>query len=220
MIIGKQPLAGTHMLHNLCRRAKSPNYLSAQPAARQDVVSVAGRPMDLVSEGTHLAAYVVAGSALPVRPYKLHTEDDIDAILTNLGCTRLTREYRVELSDHSFVRAGANYASGFKRFQLLKSEDVPHWSHDDRMVSEQGFNPKDGDVFMLMLIQETFSELMTENVAFILPFATATLVTKGSEFVFDSDPLDTTGKPNFGVSYGGISVSHEELRSMAFKGAN
>lgn len=216
MIIGKQPIAGHLMLHSLCRRALSPKYLSTQPAARKDVTSVAGRPMDLVTEHTHLAAFVVAGSALPTRPYRLSVNDDIDATLTSLGCIRLTDTYRVELNVPTF----SNSLSEFSHLTLVKNAHVPNWSYSDRMIATKGFNPKEDDVFMLVLVQETFSTLMEEVTVFVVPYAEASLVTKGSEFIFNPSPTSSDETGLLGFSQAGIKTDYEELRSMAVKGAN
>lgn len=222
MIIGKQPYASGLMLHSMSRRTQDPHYLSAQQVARKDVAAAAGYPMDLTTEDTRLTAYLVAGSPLPTRPYRISTDADLDEVLTDLGCTRLTDAYCAVLGDPEYSRAGGRSSSAFKSLTLVQSDLVPHWTHSDRMTANKGFNPKDGDVFMVVLVQETFSDLMSENVVFILPFGDATLVTKGSEFLFESAP-DYEGESyseHFWVRYGSVEMDNEELRTMVVKGAN
>ena len=214
MIIGKQPLAGSLLIPALARRSQTAynlTYNSAQPAARKDVGHVAGFPVDLATDGSHVAVCVIAGQPLPTRAYRLPLSDDLDSALASLGCSRLTAIQRGALSDSSFKQSSAYCAASIAKLELVVRNDTKGWTYTDRLAVPQGYVPADGEVFMLLFVQETFSDLMMERTVFVMPYADAVPLPKGSEISIDGD---------LGLSYQAIVTGVEELRSMAFKGAN
>ncbi len=213
MIIGKQPLSGAYMLPSIGRRRYSPKYNSAQAPARKDVASVAGQPVDFtqVDASKHVVAYLIAGQPLPVRTYSLSTDADLDETLANIGCTRLTQAYRGMLQDPQFNQSAKSCSVSFGSFELMVDNGVAGWTHSDRMLALSDYTPEEGEVFMLMLVQDTFSDLMDHNTVFIAPYSDATRIIKNSELMLDG---------SFDVSYDGITTFLEELRTKAYKGAN
>lgn len=203
-------MAGNLVLPAIARRRVVNRYISTHPNARTDVASIAGQPASLSKEGHHLTCYLIAGQEVATRPYKLAADADLDQELAAIGCTRLTDAYRC-MVDTKFIQDDETCGAEAKGLILVKDPSVGGWFSDDRMVTQQDFTPEEGDVFMLLLVQDTLSSLMLENVAFVVPVGDAKTTNKGSEFLV-TDCFD--------VRYASIKSNLEVYRTMAFKGAN